>query len=177
VTATPGRHTQGGELLGPPGLELEPRDKYTYTGQANNHWKLVTTMDVIHAAGLCMFGYLSYPAQCIPDQLAAVTGWDFDLDEVFKTGERIYTMRHIFNLREGHNPLTRNVPGRMIGEPPLTEGNVKGVTVDLKSLNKEYLTKLGWDIHTSVPTEAKLRELGMDSLLADRAKWNVPAVE
>ena len=176
VTATPGRHTQGGELLGPPGLELEPRDKYVYSGHANNHWKLVTTMDVVQAAGLCMFGYLSYPAQCIPDQLAAVTGWDFDLDEVFKTGERIYTMRHIFNLREGHNPLTRNLPGRMIGEPPLAEGNVKGVTVDLKSLNNEYLTKLGWDIHTSVPTEAKLRELGMDFLLADRAKWNVPAV-
>jgi len=176
VTATPGRHTQGGELLGPPGLELEPRDKYTYAGHANNHWKLVTTMETVQAAGLCMFGYLSYPVQCIPDQLAAVTGWDFDQDEVFKTGERIYTMRHIFNLREGHNPLTRNLPGRMIGEPPLKEGNVKGVRVDLKNLNKEYLTKLGWDIHTSVPTEAKLRELGMDSLLADRAKWNVPAV-
>ena len=177
VTSTPGRHTQGGELLGPPGLELEPRDKYTYSGHANNHWKLVTTMETVQAAGLCMFGYLSYPAQCIPDQLAAVTGWDFDLDEVFKTGERIFTMRHIFNLREGHNPLTRNMPGRMIGAPPLKEGNVKGVTVDVKNLNNEFLTKLGWDIHTSVPTEAKLTELGMDSLLADRARWNVPAVD
>ncbi len=176
VTATPGRHTQGGELLGPPGLELEARDKYTYTGHANNHWKLVTTMDVINAAGLCMFGYLSYPVQSIPDQLSAVTGWDFNLDEVFKTGERIYTMRHVFNLRDGHNPLTRNVPGRMIGEPPLKEGNVKGVTVDIKSLNVEFLTKLGWDTHTSVPTEARLRELGMDFLLADRAQWNVPEV-
>lgn len=177
VTSTPGRHTQGGELLGPPGLELEPRDKYTYSGHANNHWKLVTTMETVQAAGLCMFGYLSYPAQCIPDQLAAVTGWDFDLDEVFKTGERIFTMRHIFNLREGHNPLTRNMPGRMIGAPPLKEGNVKGVTVDVKNLNNEFLTKLGWDIHTSVPTEAKLTELGMDSMLADRARWNVPAVD
>ena len=177
VTSTPGRHTQGGELLGPPGLELEPRDKYTYTGHANNHWKLVMTMETCQAAGLCMFGYLSYPAQSIPDQLAAVTGWDFDLDEVFKTGERVYTMRHIFNLREGHNPLTRNMPGRMIGAPPLKEGNVKGVTVDVKNLNNEFLTKLGWDIHTSVPTEAKLTELGMDSLLADRARWNVPAVD
>lgn len=176
VTATPGRHTQGGELLGPPGLELEPRDKYTYTGHADNHWKLVVTNEVLNAAGLCMFGYLSYPIQAIPEQLAAVTGWDFDMDEMFKTGERIYTMRHVFNLREGHNPLTRNLPGRMIGDPPLEAGNVKGVTVDIKNLNAEFLARLGWDVHTSVPTEAKLRELGMDFLLADRAGWDVPKV-
>jgi aldehyde:ferredoxin oxidoreductase len=180
VTATPGRHTQGGELNMPHGaeaMELDPLDKYTYSGHAGNHWKLVTTAEVVNAAGLCMFGYLSFPVKAIPEMLQAVTGWDFDLDEVFKTGERIYLMRHIFNLREGHNPLTRNAPGRMIGEPPLKEGNVKGVTVDMKALNKEYLEQLGWDTKTTVPTEAKLRELGMDSLLAERANWKVPAVE
>ncbi|HET7088177.1 MAG TPA: aldehyde ferredoxin oxidoreductase family protein [Anaerolineae bacterium] len=176
ISATPGRHTQGGELLPPPGLELEPRDKYTYTGHAANHLKLVTTMDVCNAAGLCMFGYLSYPVQSIPDQLKAVTGWDFTLDEVYKAGERIYTMRHLFNLREGHNPLTRNVPGRMIGKPPLKEGNVKGVTVDIKALNDEFLTRLDWDTHTTIPSEARLRQLGMDFAVADRAGWSVPAV-
>jgi aldehyde:ferredoxin oxidoreductase len=176
LTATPGRHTQGGELLPPPGMELEAVDKYTYTGQATNHWKLVTTMDVANAAGLCMFGYLSYPVESIPEQLTAVTGWDFDMDEVYKTGERIYTMRHLFNLREGQNPLTRNIPGRMIGDPPLKEGNVKGVTVDLKTLTTEFLTQLGWDTHTTVPSEARLRELGMDFLVADRATWDVPSV-
>ena len=176
ITATPGRHTQGGELLGPPGLELEPLDKYVYSGQANNHMKLVATMETAQAAGLCMFGYLSYPVQAIPEQLQAVTGWDFDLDEVFKTGERIYTMRHLFNLREGQNPLTRNVPGRMIGSPPLKEGNVKDVTVDLKALNTEFLQRLDWDVHTTIPTEARLHELGMDFAIKDRAAWNVPSV-
>ena len=176
LTATPGRHTQGGELLGPPGLELEPVDKYVYSGQANNHMKLMATMDVANAAGLCMFGYLSYPVQAIPEQLKAVTGWDFDLEEVFKTGERIYTMRHLFNLREGQNPLTRNVPGRMIGSPPLKEGNVKDVTVDLQALNNEFLDRLSWDRHTTIPSEVRLQELGMDFAVKDRVAWQVPAV-
>jgi aldehyde:ferredoxin oxidoreductase len=176
LTATPGRHTQGGELLGPPGLELEKYDKYVYTGQANNHMKLVATMDVANAAGLCMFGYLSYPVEAIPEQLNAVTGWDFDMEEVFKTGERIYTMRHLFNLREGQNPLTRNVPGRMIGSPPLQEGNVKDVTVDLQALSNEFLDRLSWDRHTTVPSEARLHELGMDFAVNDRAGFNVPSV-
>jgi aldehyde:ferredoxin oxidoreductase len=178
LDATPGRHTQGGELLEPvemPGL-LE-QDKYIYTGIAPNHWKLVNSMHVVNAAGLCMFGYLSYPVQCVPDQLTAVTGWDFDLEEVYKTGMRIGTIRHAFNLREGHNPLTRNVPGRLVGQPPLSEGNVKGVTVDYKTLSREYLEYCGWDVHTTVPSEESLRDLGMEFLLEDRAEWDVPAAD
>jgi aldehyde:ferredoxin oxidoreductase len=177
LDATPARHTQGGELIEPIEMELDELDKYSYTGSAENHWKMVNSVHVVNAAGLCLFGYLSYPIQCVPDQLAAVTGWEFDLDEVFKTGMRIGTIRHAFNLREGHNPLTRNVPGRLVGEPPLTEGNVKGITVDHKNLNREFLERCGWDPQTTIPSEQALRDLGMEFLLKDRAKWDVPAVE
>jgi aldehyde:ferredoxin oxidoreductase len=175
LTSTPGRHTQGGELLGPPaGLQLDPVDKYNYGGQANNHYKLVASMDVSQAAGLCMFGYLSFPYHALHEQLSAVTGWDFDDQAILKTGERIYTMRHLFNLREGHNPLTRNVPGRMIGDPPLTEGNVKNVTVDLKLLLSELLKVLDWDPVTSVPSDARLHELGLDFAIQDKQGWKLP---
>lgn len=175
LAATPGRHTQGGELLGPPaGLELDPVDKYHYSGQANNHYKLVMSMEVSQAAGLCMFGYLSFPYHSLRDQLNAVTGWDFDDQEILKTGERIFTMRHLFNLREGHNPLTRNVPGRMIGDPPLTEGNVKGVTVDLKTMLSELLKVLDWDQASSIPSDVRLKELGMDYAVQDKLGWELP---
>ena len=176
LTATPGRHTQGGELLEPVELELPEVDTYQYSGHAENHWKLVALMEVCNAAGLCMFGYLSYPAQSIPDQLAAVTGWDYDLDEVYKIGARIFTMRHAFNLREGINPLARNVPGRLVGKPPLTEGNVRDVTVDYKTMSKEFLEVLGWDTSTTIPSDERLRDLGMDFLIDDMASVKVPSV-
>jgi aldehyde:ferredoxin oxidoreductase len=89
---------------------------------------------------------------------------------------RIFTMRHAFNLREGLNPLTRNVPGRLVGEPPLREGNVRGVTVDYKIMNREALELAGWDTHTTVPSEQSLRKLGMDFLIDDISAVNVPAV-
>jgi len=174
LDATPARHTQGGELIQPPDMDLREQDKYIYTGTAENHWKLVTSTHVVNAAGLCIFGYMSYPIQSLPDQLSAVTGWDFDLDEVFKTGMRIGTIRHAFNLREGHNPLTRNVPGRLVGEPPLKEGNLKGITVDYKLLSKEYLEHCGWDTRTTVPSE---QALGLEFLIEDSKTWQVPAVE
>jgi aldehyde:ferredoxin oxidoreductase len=176
LDATPARHTQGGELIQPVNMELEERDKYVYSGSAPNHWKLVNSVHVVNAAGLCLFGYLSYDFGCVPDQLTAVTGWTFDMEEVLRTGMRIGTIRHAFNLREGHNPLTRNIPGRLIGDPPIDKGNLKGVTVDHETLHREYLELCGWDVHTTIPSEKALRDLGMDFLVEDSKEWDVPAV-
>jgi aldehyde:ferredoxin oxidoreductase len=176
LDATPGRHTQGGELISPPGMEVSDEDKYVYTGRAYDNYRQWTAMHVVNAAGLCMFGYSSFQVQSLPEQLSAVTGWDFDLEEVFKTGMRIATIRHAFNLRDGHNPLTRNVPGRLVGEPPITKGNVRGVTVDYRTMLREFLEHIGWDPRTTVPSEESLRKLGMDSLLEDMAKVQVPSV-
>jgi aldehyde:ferredoxin oxidoreductase len=165
LTATPGRHTQGGELVAGPGLKVPAVDKYTYTGQAESHHILVAAGEVVNAAGLCLFGFLSYPFQAVLDQLSAATGDAWDLNRMMAAGTRIYTMRHAFNLREGLNPLERNMPGRIVGEPPLKEGNVKNVTVDYRTLAREFLERLGWDPRTTVPSEKSLDELGMQFLV------------
>jgi len=59
------------------------------------------------------------------------------------------------------------VPGRPVGEPPLTEGNVQGMTVDYRTLTREYLERCGWDVYTTIPSEQALRDLGMEFLIAD----------
>jgi len=176
LAATPGRHTQGGELSPAPGLKIPKTDKYTYAGKAQSHLILVAAMEVCNAAGLCMFGYLSYPWQAIPDQLAAATGQQYDMERIKQTGMRIFTMRHAFNLREGINPMKRSMPGRIVGEPPLKEGNVKDITVDYKTMTGEFLQELGWDKNTTVPTEESLRKLGMDFLIDDMKKVKVESI-
>jgi aldehyde:ferredoxin oxidoreductase len=175
LAPTPARHTQGGELMVPAGIEIPEMDKHVYTGHGETHWKLVTPVEVVNAAGLCLMGYTTYPVQAIAEQISAVTGWSFDLDEIHKTGMRIYTMRHAFNLREGLNPLLRKLQGRVIGDPPLSGGNVKGVTVDHRTLTREALEAAGWDTRTTVPSAESLRELGMEFLLKDMSKVDVPA--
>jgi aldehyde:ferredoxin oxidoreductase len=170
LAPTPGRHSQGGELIAPPNLDLPEADTYTYTGKAASHYKLMTLMEVVNAAGLCMFGYVSYPIESLPEQLSAATGQVYDLEKLYEVGMRIFTMRHAFNLREGLNPLKRNVPNRLIGEPPLTEGNVKDVTVDYKTLNREFLEYVDWDTKTTVPSENSLKKLGLGNLVPDLGK-------
>ena len=130
----------------------------------------MAAVEVVNAAGLCLFGYLSYPFQAVLDQLSAATGEAWDMQRVVTAGTRIYTMRHAFNLREGINPLDRNMPGRIVGEPPLREGNVKEITVDYRTLAREFLERLGWDPLTTVPSEKSLNALGMQFLVAERSK-------
>ncbi len=173
LAPTPARHTQGGGIWAPPPDE----EKYVYTGQAERQSQSVATLEVVQAAGLCLFGFLVYPPQLVlNDQLAAVTGWEFDMGEVYRTGMRIFTMRHAFNLRQGHNPLARNMPSRIVGEPPMTEGPLEGVTVDYETLNREFLELLGWDTNTTVPSEESLRALGMEFLVNDMKRVGVPPI-
>ncbi len=167
MDATPGRHTQGQEGLPVPGLEPDRGDKYDYTGKGEYHRTMASMMHVVNAAGICMFGYLTYGVAFIVDFMTAITGMEWDLDKFVETGERIGTLRHAFNLREGLNPLEFNVPSRMIGNPPLEVGNVRGVTVDLKTLTSEYLDAVDWDPETTRPSDKKLEALGLGFVSKD----------
>jgi len=168
LDATPARHTQGGELIAPGGgIDLPEFDRTVYTGRAEAQRTLVNLMHVVNAAGLCMFGYLCMDAHSIPEFITAVTGWDFSLELCQVAGERIGTLRHAFNLREGHNPLDREVSGRSIGKPALKRGPLKDITVDMKTMAKEYLELMDWDLATTVPSSKRLIELELDDVAAD----------
>lgn len=104
------------------------------------------------------------------DFMTAVTGWDYSFERLMKDGERIATLRHLFNLREGINPLDRPVPHRSIGEPPQKAGPLEDVTVDLQQMLADYYDRVGWDLQTSMPSDATLQRLGLKDLV-DRFGW------
>ena len=167
MDATPARHTQGHEDM-PPVLEGWPEhDKYQWAGKAEIHKKCMEMVHVVNAGGTCLFAYLSYDWNFVPDFLSAVTGWDIDTDECYRIGERIAHIRHAFNLREGQNPLQFEVPKRLIGDPPQTEGNVRNVTVDIDTQVREYCQTMDWDAKTAVPSKARLLSLGLGEVARD----------
>ncbi len=167
MDATPARHTQGHEDM-PPVLEGWPEhDKYTYTGKGERHKECSGMMHVVNAAGVCMFAFLSYDWNFIPDFLTAVTGWEIDTNECYRVGDRIANLRHAFNLREGQNPLQFEVPARLIGDPPQTEGNVRNVTVDIDTQVREYCDAMHWDPETAVPSKESLLSLGLENVAKD----------
>jgi aldehyde:ferredoxin oxidoreductase len=167
MDATPARHTQGHEDM-PPLLEGWPaHEKYTWTGKGELHKRCSDMVHVVNAAGVCLFAYLSYDWDFVPEFLTAVTGWAIDTDECDRIGERIANIRHAFNLREGLNPLEFVVPARLLGDPPQTAGNVRGVTVDVDAQVRDYCAAMAWDASTARPSRERLAALGLDEVARD----------
>jgi len=161
MDATPARHTQGSEGMGPPDL-LPKFDRKAFGNRAEAHAIGSSFNHVINAAGICMFMYISLPTvEVVTEFMRAVTGWDVTTEELIKTGERIANIRHSFNLREGLNPLEFNVPDRSLGKPPQKEGPLAGITVDESTMVQEYLKVMDWESGTAKPSKEKLMELGL----------------
>ena len=124
-------------------------------------------MHVIQSLGQCIFVYWAMPnIEVQMDAIKTVTGWDVTFDELFLTGERINNMRHLFNLREGLNPLHFAYPDRMAGRPPREEGPLKGITLNEELLFGDYLKAMDWDPVTTRPSKKKLEELGLQDIVA-----------
>jgi aldehyde:ferredoxin oxidoreductase len=99
--------------------------------------------------------------------IAAATGWDVDPHELEITGERIVTMRHAFNLREGVNELKWFVHPRIIGDPVQAKGPLAGVRADIEAQDIWTLGAFDWDRETTKPSGSRLAMLGLSDVAKD----------
>lgn len=167
MDATPARHTQGHEDMPPLVVGRPEHDKYQWSGKGELHKDCAELVHVVNAAGVCLFAYFSYDWQFIPDFLTVVTGWTIDTDECSRIGERIANIRHAFNLREGLNPIHFEIPGRVIGKPPHTDGNLRGITVDVDTQVRDFCRAMAWDPETAWPNRERLLALGLEEVARD----------
>ena len=92
--------------------------------------------------------------------LGKVTGWDYSSAELRRVGERIHTLKKLFNVREGWRPTDDWLPERLLSEA-LPTGVARGVGLtsdELREMIQGYYQARGWDKDGAVPDE-KLREL------------------
>ncbi len=167
--ATPGRHTQFGSFyaeLGfiPPELgHPEIEDKYNYSGKGDTHKHVSNFGHVINMAGVCQFASCITPAPVLAEFLGLAMGVPFTMEDVLEIGERAANLRIAFNLREGiRNKDSFKLPGRVIGDPPLTGGPTKGVTVDNEIQLRDYYAAMGWNPETGVPKRQVFDRLGLE---------------
>ena len=173
---TPARHTQGGAAFFEMGF-LKPDfyarynipeiKRYDYENKGKLHTLQSNYMHVINCAGMCLFYPLMYQDLPLVEMINAVTGWNLTFDDALKIGNRIHTLRHCFNLREGLLPKDFQLPPRAAGVPPLTAGSIKGITVDVNTLTKNFYLEKGWDPISGIPSEEALQELDLKELVGD----------
>lgn len=175
---TPGRHTQAGLGFEQMGLglmnekllanyDLPKQTKYDYHDKGRKGVLASSYGQIINCAGLCLFHFLIAPTYPLLDYLKAATGWDLTLEELITTGMRIQTLRQLFNVREGVAPRDFVLPDRIIGKPPLSDGPLKGVTIDIDTLRSDYFREVGWDQNTGMPLDEKIKELSLEDYARD----------
>ena len=92
--------------------------------------------------------------------LARVTGWEYTGAELRHAGERIHTLKKLFNIREGWRPDSDWLPERLLGEN-LPTGVARGVGLspdELEEMIRGYYQAREWDENGFVP-ERKLEQL------------------
>ncbi|OFW64337.1 MAG: hypothetical protein A2Z35_04775 [Actinobacteria bacterium RBG_19FT_COMBO_36_27] len=170
-----GHHTVGGigflehgfteKELDQSQFEHLTREKYNYENKGKPLFLLNTWYQFFYSLGMCMYTYYGYTHFPVIEALKAETGWDdFTLDEAMKAGERIYTLRQCFALREGVDMKNITLPKRLMGIPPLKTGLTAGVTLDMETVKKDYYKAFDWDPETAKPSKKKLEYLNLSKL-------------
>ncbi len=100
------------------------------------------------------------------DYLNAATGMGLSLEEGQLAAERIWNLERAFNVREGQRRKDDWLPERFVSEA-VPDGPSEGMMIhpdELNSMLDEYYEFRGWDKETGVPTKARLKKLGLDSI-------------
>ena len=102
--------------------------------------------------------------------IAAARGIDKFANDAYlkKVGERMFNLERAFNVREGFSRKQDTLPKRILTEPLHTRkapGEGQIVSHQDEFLDKYYQLR-GWT-KDGIPTEKKLKELGLDFMLKD----------
>lgn len=138
--------------------ELDPRSGEHKAEVAHEMTKY---MAVFNALGLCKFLFVGRvsPAM-IARWTRAVTGWDLTQDELLETGERLITIKRLYNLERGVTAADDCLPPRLM--QPRPDGAAAGVVPDVRGMVKQIYEWRGWD-ERGVPKPETLERLGLSA--------------
>lgn len=140
-----------GLTMDPPGQQLQelglyepvsrhnlgPEKVRAYMYSSNWQW-------VFNHLGCCMF--LRWTRQQMADIVSAITGWQTNVWELMRAGERAVTMMRAFNMREGMTRDDDRLPTRM--QTYHVSGQVNEEPVDpevLEEAKETFYAMMGWD--------------------------------
>ncbi len=116
-------------------------------------------------ASLCAFvwgpSWQLYNSEQLVDMVRSVTGWNVNLFELLKVGERRLNLMRAFNAREGVGREADTLPKKLT--QALTGGASDGIAVtqeEVEAAKDLYFEMVGWD-ENGLPKRAKLEELAL----------------
>jgi len=148
--------------MGNPDLGLAPGDQFGSDKAAavvtSQNWRAFTD-----SVGLCHIAIM--PLQEVLDIVDAAAGYYMNMDNVMRTGERIFQLQRVLNCRLGLMAKDDRLPDILLR--PLPDGETKGHVPDMGKMLSEYYALRGWDPATGKPSLERLLSLDMADVAAD----------
>ena len=118
-------------------------------------------MAVYNPLGICKFiAKGKVEPRHIADLVNAASGWEWTADDLLQTGERLFNLKRLINLRLGITNADDTLPQRLLTEPRPT-GGAAGVLPDLDAILAEYYRARDWTPE-GAPSAARLEALGLN---------------
>jgi aldehyde:ferredoxin oxidoreductase len=151
----------GPELLGAPKM----LDRHAPSGKAGILIVMQHTNAVIDSIGMCKFVNFAIGDDFFARLMTSITGYDYEVQDLQLTGERIWNLERLYNLQAGFTSEDDTLPPRFLNTP-LQEGGSAGHVVHLDEMLAEYYRFRGWTVE-GIPTSKKLADLSLDGLVLD----------
>lgn len=149
------------EDLGSPPLPW----RFTVEGKAENVFRMQNLMGMLDSAIVCKFALFGgLTVNPVIRAINAATGWDMDRTEFFETGERIFTIKRLYDTILGVTRKDDVLPGRMMRT---RRGRGTDELPPLYEMLDEYYRYRGWD-EFGVPTDGTVKRLSLDDYTAGR---------
>ncbi len=119
---------------------------------------LMCMMDSLKVCKFILFGGVEPPQ--LVDWLNWVTGMDMSLEDFMRTGERIYNLKRLYNIREGLSRKDDVLPPRILTHRRGKGGSAYNLP-PLGELLAQYYECRGWD-EMGILRPEKILELGLE---------------
>lgn len=141
----------------------KPRARYTEGGEARLNFYSQNLMCLVDSYKVCKFGiYGGVSYALLAEWHETVIGRKISVEELAETGERIFNIKRMYNVRHGVDRKNDNLPERILKSPRNDQGTGT-YTPNLEPMLDDYYIQRGWD-ETGIPTAATLDRLGLGDL-------------
>jgi aldehyde:ferredoxin oxidoreductase len=144
-------------------LGLEFFDKNGGAEKAANVARHQDWRSVCDSLVMCFFG--NVPVEMAAGLVNAACGYDLDVDELLRCGERGWTLKRAINNRLGLTRANDKLPKALL--EPYADGPAAGYVPPLEEMLAAYYSARGWDPETGRPTREKLLALGLEDVSKD----------
>ena len=137
----------------------ETLGRFTTKGKAEFVAKMQNLMSMFDSLICCKFVLFGgVTVEPLAKYLNFVTGWDMNVSEFLRTGERIFNLKRLYNVRCGISRKDDSLPPRILTHK---RGGGTNHLPPLNIMLNDYYKYRKWD-EFGIPTEEKLKELGLD---------------